>query len=78
MKTTQIPLEKRKYDSFLNRLMTEFTKAAEGADYKTQKRLLGFATSVIEEFREVYGDHELKAASTAITRMLAEMRTLKN
>ena len=71
-------LQDKKYNSFLNRLMLEFSKSTETADYKTQKRLLGFSLSLVEAFREVYGDHELKDASSPESRMLAEIMTPNN
>ena len=78
MTTNQIPLEMRRYHSFLNRIMEEFGKASGTAEYKTQKRLLGLALGIVDSFTEIYGDHELKGASSTVSQMLAEIQTLEN
>ena len=78
IRQNKLPLATRRYDSFLNRIMSEFARSSNDVDYKTQKRMLGLSIGIIESFTEIYGKHELKEASTPVSRMLAELSAIEN
>lgn len=59
-----------KYHSMLNAIENEFERQLKNANPETQKRMLALAMSIVDAFAEIYGEHAMKKASNAISRML--------
>jgi len=67
-----------RYHSMLNAIEKEFESSAKGTTHATQKRMLSLAMGIIDAFATIYGEHNLKNASSAISRELATRKLFEN
>ena len=71
-------MEYLRYTSFLNAVSKEFKDSAGDIDGKTQRKMLGLATKIIDAFAEIYGEHDLKRASSPVSRELSQAKLCEN
>ena len=64
-------LDYLRYHSFLNMVSKEFETDLEKNDARTQKRLLALTIRIVDAFAEIYGDHDIRKASSHVTSVLA-------
>lgn len=67
-----------RYHSMLNMIEKEFELTSKGTSHSTQKRMLSLAMAIIDSFASIYGEHDLKKASSTVTRKLATMNLHEN
>jgi hypothetical protein len=77
-KQYSISMDNVRYHSMLNAIQKEFEMTSEGTSHGTQKRMLSLAMAIIDSFASIYGEHDLKKASSAVTRKLATMYLHEN